>query len=181
MLIEKPKSFISPEFIVRQAIRPWEVSASARLRYDTFVKEQGSFNHHDRDEIDQDMIPIVAVSTLASEEDEVVGTVRIHQPEIGVWWGSRLTVSPSYRRVGRLGPELIRFAVGTAIMHGCTLFLAHVQLRNVPLFKKLNWYEVESLEIHGQTHMKMKANLTAFSSVSNPKRGWITSTKKRAA
>ena len=68
-----------------------------------------------------------------------------------------------------------------AIMHGCTLFLAHVQLRNVPLFKKLNWYEVESLKIHGQTHMKMKANLTAFSSVSNPKRGWITSTKKRAA
>ena len=127
------------------------------------------------------MIPIVAESTLASEEDEVVGTVRIHQPEIGVWWGSRLTVSPSYRRVGRLGPELIRFAVGTAIMHGCTLFLAHVQLRNVPLFKKLNWYEVENLEIHGMTHMKMKANLTAFRSVSNPKRGWISSTKKRAA
>ena len=44
MLIEKPKSFISPEFIVRQAIRPWEVSASARLRYDTFVKEQGIFH-----------------------------------------------------------------------------------------------------------------------------------------
>ena len=56
MLIERPKSFISPEFIVRQAVRPWEISASARLRHDTFVKEQRIFNHHDRDEIDENMI-----------------------------------------------------------------------------------------------------------------------------
>ena len=81
MLIEKPKSFICPEFIVRQAHRAWEVAGSNQLRHDTFVKEQGIFANHDRDEIDTDMIPIVAVSTLASEEDEVVGTVRIHQPE----------------------------------------------------------------------------------------------------
>ncbi len=181
MLIEKPKSFICPEFIVRQAHRAWEVAGSNQLRHDTFVKEQGIFANHDRDEIDTDMIPIVAVSTLASEEDDVVGTVRIHQPEVGVWWGSRLSVAPKYRRVGKLGPELIRFAVGTAITHGCNLFLAHVQLRNVPLFRKLNWKELESLEIHGQTHMKMEANLSAFNSVHDPKRGWITLNNKRAA
>ena len=110
MLIEKPKFYICPEFIIRQAYRPWEVAGSNQLRHDTFVNEQGIFDGNDRDEIDRDMITIVAVSTLAAEEDEVVGTVRIHQPELGVWWGSRLSVAPKYRRVGKIGPELIRFA-----------------------------------------------------------------------
>ena len=64
---------------------------------------------------------------------------------------------------------------------GCNLFLAHVQLRNVPLFKRLNWVELESLELHGQTHVKMKANLSAFSVVSDPRQGWLTLTKKSAA
>lgn len=181
MLIEKPKSFISPEFIVRQALKPWEISGSARLRHDTFVKEQAVFQEHDRDKVDEKMIPLVAVSTLASEEYDVVGTVRIHQPQEGVWWGSRLSVAKNYRRIGRLGPELIRFAVGTAKYLGCNLFLAHVQLRNVPLFKRLNWVELESLELHGQTHVKMKANLSAFSVVSDPQQGWLTLTKKSAA
>ena len=80
MLIEKPEFYICPEFIIRQAYRPWEVAGSNQLRHDTFVNEQGIFEGNDRDEIDRDMITIVAVSTLASEEDEVVGTVRIHQP-----------------------------------------------------------------------------------------------------
>ena len=181
MLIEKPEFYLCPEFIIRQAYRPWEVAGSNQLRHDTFVNEQGIFDGNDRDEIDRDMITIVAVSTLASEEDEVVGTVRIHQPEQGVWWGSRLSVAPKYRRVGKIGPELIRFAVGTAIKHGCNLFLAHVQLRNVPLFKKLNWKQLESLKIHGKTHVKMEANLSAFGSVSDPKRGGITLSKRRAA
>ena len=68
---------------MRQAYRPWELAGSNQLRHDTFVNEQGIFEGNDRDEIDRDMITIVAVSTLASEEDEVVGTVRIHQPEQG--------------------------------------------------------------------------------------------------
>lgn len=181
MLIEKPKTFISPEFIVRQATKPWEISGSNRLRHNTFVREQAVFQKHDRDEVDENMIPLVAVSTLASEEYEVVGTVRIHQPQHEIWWGSRLSVATNYRRVGRLGPELIRFAVGTAKNFGCRLFLAHVQLRNVPLFKKLNWLELESLELHGQTHVKMQANLSAFAVVTDPLNGWLTLTKKRAA
>jgi putative N-acetyltransferase (TIGR04045 family) len=181
MLIEKPKVFISPEFLIRQASQPWERVGSSELRHRTFVAEQGIFAHHDRDEIDNVMMPIVAVSTVASEAYEVVGTVRIHQPEKGVWWGSRLSVAQNYRKVGRLGPELIRFAVGTALHYGCDLFLAHVQLRNVPLFKKLNWEELESVELFGQTHVKMRANLQAFGIVPNPYRGWITLNKKRAA
>ena len=181
MLIKKTKGFISPDFLIRKATKPWEFLGSDELRYRTFVMEQGIFEYHDRDEIDKDMMPIVAISTLASEAYEVVGTVRIHEPEKGVWWGSRLSVAVSHRRVGLLGPELIRFAVGTARHYGCHLFLAHVQLRNVPLFKRLNWEELESVELHGQTHIKMKANLQAFGIVSNPCKGWITLSKKKAA
>ncbi len=181
MLIEKPKAFISPEFLIRQASQTWEKLGSDQLRQKTFVVEQGIFEKHDRDQVDEIMMPIVAISTVASEPYEVVGTVRIHQPEKGIWWGSRLSVTKEYRRVGRLGPELIRFAVGTALSHGCRLFLAHVQLRNVPLFKKLNWEELETIELHGQTHVRMKANLSAFGVVSNPLRGWVTKTRKRAA
>ena len=92
-----------------------------------------------------------------------------------------ISVALNYRKVGRLGPELIRFAVGTALHYGCDLFLAHVQLRNVPLFKKLNWEELESVELFGQTHVKMRANLQAFEVVSHPYRGWVTLNKKRAA
>ena len=93
MLIKKTKGFISPDFLIRKATKPWEFLGSDELRYRTFVMEQGIFEYHDRDEIDKDMMPIVAISTLASEAYEVVGTVRIHEPEKGVWWGSRLSVA----------------------------------------------------------------------------------------
>ena len=78
MLIEKTKVYICPEFFIRQAYRPWELAGSNQLRHDTFVNEQGIFDGNDRDEIDRDMITIVAVSTLAAEEDEVVGLSLIH-------------------------------------------------------------------------------------------------------
>lgn len=181
MIIERPAAFVTPEFLIRQATAPWEIGAAASLRHRTFVTEQGIFEDHDRDEIDRHALPLVAVSTMASEADEVVGTVRIHEAEAGVWWGSRLAVAPEYRRVGRLGAELIRLAVGTAHGRGCTLFLASVQMQNVALFEKLNWTSLGQQDLHGHPHMKMRADLSKYPAIADPARGWVALTRKTAA
>lgn len=181
MIIEKPGAFITPEFLIRQATLAWEIGGAASLRHRTFVTEQGIFAEHDRDDIDHHALPLVAVSTLASEADEVVGTVRIHEAAPGIWWGSRLAVAPGYRRVGRLGAELIRLAVGTAHARGATAFFAHVQMQNVPLFEKLDWLSLEAQTLHGHPHMKMQADLSAYPPVADPARGWMALTRRRAA
>ncbi len=181
MIIEKPDAFVTPEFLIRQATEAWEIGGAASLRHRTFVTEQRIFDDHDRDVIDHHALPLVAVSTMASEADEVVGTVRIHETDPDVWWGSRLAVAPEYRRVGRLGAELIRLAVGTAHGRGCKLFLAFVQMQNVPLFEKLNWRPLGQRDLHGYPHMKMQADLASYPPIMNPARGWMTLTGKRAA
>lgn len=181
MIIEKPAAFVTPEFLIRQATQPWEIGGAASLRHSTFVTEQNIFENHDRDDIDRHALPLVAVSTLASEADEVVGTVRIHEAEAQVWWGSRLAVEPGYRRVGRLGAELIRLAVGTANARGATVFYAHVQMQNVALFEKLCWTALDAQEIHGHPHMKMRADLAAYPPIVDPARGWMALTRPRAA
>lgn len=181
MIIEKPEVFVTPEFLIRQATLPWEIGGAASLRHRTFVTEQGIFPDHDRDEVDKVALPLVAISTMASEADEVVGTVRIHETDPRVWWGSRLAVAPGYRRVGRLGAELIRLAVGTAHGRGCKLFLAYVQMQNVPLFEKLNWTSLGERDLHGHPHMKMRADLAAYPPIKDPARGWMALTKRRAA
>jgi putative N-acetyltransferase (TIGR04045 family) len=151
------------------------------LRHRTFVTEQGIFDDHDRDAADHHALPLVAVSTMASEADEVVGTVRIYKAEPGLWWGSRLAVAPEYRRVGRLGAELIRLAVGTAHAQGCTRFLAHVQMQNVTLFERLNWQPLGQQDLHGHAHMKMQADLASYPPITDPARGWMALTRKCAA
>ena len=145
------------------------------------MTEQRIFADHDRDAIDAVALPLVAISTMASEADEVVGTVRIHEAEPGVWWGSRLAVAPGYRRVGRLGAELIRLAVGTAHANGAKLFLAYVQMSNVPLFEKLAWTPLGAQDLHGHPHMKMRADLAAYPPIIDPARGWMALTRRRAA
>ena len=181
MIIEKPEAFVTPEFRIRQATDAWEIGGAASLRHRTFVTEQGLFPDHDRDAVDRHAIPLVAVSTMASEADEVVGTVRIHEADPGVWWGSRLAVAPGYRRVGRLGAELIRLAVGTAHANGAKLFLAYVQMQNVPLFENLSWTSLGAQDLHGHPHMKMRADLNAYPPVVDPARGWMALTHRRAA
>ncbi|WP_417410346.1 MSMEG_0567/Sll0786 family nitrogen starvation N-acetyltransferase [Hoeflea sp.] len=180
MIIERPGAFITPEFLIRLATASWEIGGAASLRHRTFVTEQGIFTGHDRDAIDRTALPLVAVSTMASEADEVVGTVRIHEDTPGVWWGSRLAVAPDYRRVGRLGAELIRLAVGTAHARGCTTFLAHVQMQNVALFEKLHWQSLGQHDLHGHPHMKMQADLAAYPPVIDPARGWMALTRRAA-
>ena len=132
------------------------------MRHEVFCREQGLFGNDDRDAIDDFAITIVAISLLGIAAGDVVGTVRIHQQEAGVWWGSRLAVAADYRRVGALGAGLIRLAVSSAHARGCRTFLAHVQGQNVPLFHRLNWTTLEELELHGLLHHRMRADLSAY-------------------
>ena len=74
-------AFISPEFLIRAASAAWELQGVSLLRRRVFVEEQHIFVGDDRDEIDKTSIPLVAISTLAAEAADVVGTVRIHEPE----------------------------------------------------------------------------------------------------
>ncbi len=171
-------SFISPEVLIRAATESWELKGAANLRHEVFVDEQGIFNDNDRDAIDTEALSLVAIATVAAEPAHVVGTVRIHQASPGIWWGSRLAVAPSWRRVGRVGTELIRLAVSTANGLGCDEFHAHVQLQNVPLFARLHWEPVEKVDLHGVAHMHMVASLAHYPAVCDPAAGWSSRVRR---
>ncbi|MEP2781277.1 MAG: MSMEG_0567/Sll0786 family nitrogen starvation N-acetyltransferase [Pseudoruegeria sp.] len=183
MSFQNPRGFLSPDFIIRAAAQPWELDGVEALRHQVFVDEQGIFKEHDRDEIDSIAIPLAAISTIASEADQVVGTVRIHEEAPRLWRGSRLAVAQSHRRMGRLGAELIRLAVCTAHGRGCDRFLAQVQLQNVPLFKRLHWAPLREIEVHGVRHMEMEADLEAYPAIPDPFVGWksLSPRRRRAA
>ncbi len=162
MIFDPFKPFTASDFQIKFATEVWEKRDAAALRRAVFCREQGLFGNDDRDAIDDLAITIVAISLLGVAAGDVVGTVRIHQPEPGVWWGSRLAVAAEYRRVGALGAALIRLAVSAAHARGCRTFLAHVQGQNVELFRKLNWTSLEELELHGLPHHRMRADLAAY-------------------
>ena len=127
MIELEPRQFQCPGYYVRAASTRFEAEGASALRHRVFVREQGIFAEHDRDEIDLIATHLVALSTYAHEADQVVGTVRIHEDSPRLWWGSRLAVDRDFRAVSRLGTELIRLAVCTANARGCDRFLAHVQ------------------------------------------------------
>jgi len=181
MMFEPFKPFMASEFQIKFATDAWEQQGAAALRRAVFCGEQGLFGGDDRDEIDAVAIPIVAVSLLGMAADEVVGTVRIHQPEPGIWWGSRLAVAADYRRVGALGAALIRLAVSSAHARGCRTFLAHVQRQNVPLFRRLNWTTLEEVELHGLVHHRMRADLAAYPPFAQAENGFRALARKAAA
>lgn len=183
MSFQNPRIFLSPDFIIRAAAQPWELSSVAELRRQVFVEEQGIFKDHDRDAIDDVALPLAAISTIASEADQVVGTVRIHEETPRIWRGSRLAVVQTHRRMGRLGAELIRLAVCTAHGRGCDRFLAQVQMQNVTLFERLHWAPLREIEVHGVRHMEMEADLNAYPAIPDPFVGWksLSSQRKRAA
>lgn len=168
MILEDHRRFFSPQFIIRAATEKWELEGAAELRRRTFCVEQKLFEEHDRDAIDAIALPLVALSTVAAEPYAVVGTVRIHEAAPGLWWGSRLAVSSCHRKVGVLGAELIRLAVSTANGRGCERFLAHVQQRNVPLFRRLSWDAEEEVTLHGAPHTRMRARLEAYPPIADP-------------
>lgn len=178
MIALAPETFECPGYYIRAASRPFEARGAADLRSRVFVEEQRIFDGDDRDEIDLIATHLVALSTLAHEADQVVGTVRIHQAEPGLWWGSRLAVDRDFRAVGRLGAELIRLAVCTANARGCQTFLAHVQAQNVPLFRRLHWRVLGEVMLHGVPHARMQADLAKYPPCPDPVAGWYHLARK---
>lgn len=150
------------EYFIKPATERWERREAMRLRRAVFCSEQGLFDRDDRDAIDREAILLVAVVGVSGMPDQVVGTVRIHEPAAGQWQGSRLAVHPEYRRVALLGSELIRLAVGLAHARGAQRFTAQVQAQNAPLFHRLHWRTLEEIELLGRPHHRMQADLSKY-------------------
>ncbi len=154
--------FVPTQFSIRIATETWELAGCRALRRSVFCDEQNLFARDDRDAIDDIAITLAAISWVAVAPDQVVGTVRIHESEPGIWFGSRLAVDRACRRVGGIGTELIRLAVGTAHARGARAFFAHVQQANVKLFQSLHWRSLESVSLHGHPHDLMRADLAHY-------------------
>ena len=173
--------FAACHFRLKSASEPWEHRGADLLRRRVFCEEQAVFDGHDRDAIDDEAIHLVALSTMAVLADEVVGTVRIHESEPGIWYGSRLAVEGRYRRVGALGAALIKLAVSSANALGCTRFYAHVQPQNELMFRRLDWHRICGTELHGLPHVFMGADLAAYPALENVPEGFHALAHRRAA
>ena len=180
MIFDPFPVFLPSEYRVKFATDAWERREAAALRRQVFCVEQGIFADDDRDSIDDVAIPIVAISSFGVVSQEVVGTVRIHQAEPGVWWGSRLAVASDYRRIGALGSALIRLAVSSAHAMGCQRFFAHVQSQNAILFRRLHWDTIDEFKIHGRPHHFMQANLAHYPPIADAETGILSLPKKAA-
>jgi putative N-acetyltransferase (TIGR04045 family) len=168
------RPFTPSAYLVKRAAESWELKGRRDLRRAVFCEEQALFHADDADDIDARAIPLVALSCVYGVPDEVVGTVRIHEDEPGVWFGSRLAVRKDFRHVARLGSSLIRLAVGSARGLGCRSFLAHVQSQNVPLFERLCWRSLAVIVLHGRLHHLMAADLAHYPPCLNPETGFIS-------
>lgn len=180
MIFEPIATFRTTEYQVKFATSAWERREAHALRRTVFCHEQKIFDGDDRDTIDDHAIPIVALSMLGVVADRLVGTVRIHEAEHGVWWGSRLAVHEDFRRIGALGATLIRLAVSSAHAMGCQRFLANVQVQNGPLFRQLNWRVIEECEIYGKPHLRMQADLAHYPPCVTPEAGFVALAKRAA-
>jgi putative N-acetyltransferase (TIGR04045 family) len=170
MLFDPVPAFLSPEYHVKFATETWELREAALLRSQVFCVEQKIFVGDDRDDVDASAIQIVAISSLGVAADAVVGTVRIHETEPRIWWGSRLAVAAAYRGVGSIGTSLIMLAVGSARARGASAFFAYVQRQNVRLFERLHWTSLGEVGLHGRPHHYMQADLAHYPAIADP---WI--------
>ncbi|TAY15533.1 GNAT family N-acetyltransferase [Rhizobium leguminosarum] len=180
MMLETFAPYRSSEFQVKFATSAWERSQAHALRRAVFCEEQQIFEGDDRDAIDDQAIPIVALSMLGIAADQLVGTVRIHQAEPGLWWGSRLAVHPDFRKIGALGATLIKLAVSSANAIGCHTFLANVQVQNGLLFRRLHWDVIEEFEVYGKPHLRMRADLAYYPPCATPESGFTALSRKAA-
>jgi hypothetical protein len=77
------RTYTPCEFRVKQAVHGWEQRDARALRRAVFCVEQGVFVGDDLDAIDglppADTQTLVAMTCLAGQPDQVVGTVRIHR------------------------------------------------------------------------------------------------------
>jgi putative N-acetyltransferase (TIGR04045 family) len=173
LALAPPPAYAPTAFRIKWADSAWEVQQARALRRAVFVDEQKVFDGDDVDAVDAHAQTIVAVSALAGMPDQVVGTVRIHEHDDGLWWGSRLAVRAGLRHHGRIGSTLITLAVRSAHARGCRVFLAHVQVQNVVLFQKLRWQLLKEEELHGRPHALMQADLTAYPPCHDPITGIV--------
>jgi len=180
MMFDPFPAFLPSQYRVKFATESWEQREAAALRRRVFCDEQRIFQSDDRDTIDDIAIPIVAISLFGVAAHDVVGTVRIHEAEPGIWWGSRLAVANEYRRIGALGTSLIRLAVSSAHARCCKRFFAHVQSQNALLFQRLHWTSLGETEFHGRPHHFMEADLAHYPPIVDAETGFL-SLPKRAA
>ena len=180
-LSELDMHYAPVEYLVREAAQRWERDEAMALRRAVFCIEQGIFARDDRDATDDEAQLLVAMSCNGGMPEQVVGTVRIHRGGTpGEWWGSRLAVHPAFRSQGHLGVTLIRLAVSRANALGCGIFLAQVQMQNVPLFRKLGWQQLEETSVHGRQHARMQADLSRYPPCHDPVSGFVTRAKVTA-
>jgi putative N-acetyltransferase (TIGR04045 family) len=149
------------DHIFKLAKTQLEISAYFELRRKIFVEEQALFQSDDVDALDAIAYPIIAVEAEAPTV-EVLGVVRIYEPEPRLWYGGRLGTHPDYRRGWHIGKGLIHKAVTTANAWGCDRFLATVQIQNVRFFQRLHWDSIEEIEIRGIAHHLMQADLDYY-------------------
>lgn len=164
-----------PGYTIKWVTLPWEQQQAYALRQRVFCQEQGLFEEHDLDEIDQHAHLLVALGGIAGWHEEVVGTVRIHKHQPGVWFGSRLAVDDRFRRQGQLGATLIRLAVSSAHALGCREFYAHVQQQNEVLFRRLHWETLDTMTLRGVPHAFMQADLAHYPPCHDPQSGMVVS------
>lgn len=158
----------------RLATSAWEIRvadeaqtrAYRELRREVFVDEQGLFDAHDRDEIDDDPRTVVLVAMTPA--GEVLGGVRLAPAtprDIGWWTGSRLAVRRGARHAGGIGSELVRAACREAVTRGVVRFEATVQERNEPLFTHLGWQRWGRTVVAGAPHVRMRWPIDRFAAL----------------
>jgi putative N-acetyltransferase (TIGR04045 family) len=155
------------ELVCRLACTEAEHAGYFALRRQIFCDEQGVFASDDRDAIDEQAFGIVCLDGGG----QVVGVVRIWEESPGVWWGGRLGVHPDLRALASLGRALVRTAVGTARAWGAHQFRATVQRPNVAFFRRLHWRSLAELDLHGQPHHLMEAELGRYTPIAQPRPG----------
>jgi len=146
-----------PTFLVTQAQTRAEIDAYRALRRDVFVAEQGIFDHDDVDRVDEDPRTIVLIAR--TPDGTMLGGVRlapaVEGRDIGWWSGSRLAVSAVARTHAGIGGALVRAACARGEAEGALRFDATVQSQNEPLFHRLGWTTLSSLDVHGRPHVHM--------------------------
>lgn len=157
-----PFYFIPGEYIIKHVDADWEKAGCAALRRSVFCEEQRLFEHDDRDAVDTTALTIAAITCVIAQPEQIVGTVRIHETAPDIWFGSRLAVHSDFRSASALGQHLIEHAVCTAHARGCRQFYAHVQLQNERLFQRLHWCALEPVDVCGQAHVLMQADLDFY-------------------
>ncbi|MGK5531510.1 MSMEG_0567/sll0787 family protein [Streptomyces sp. URMC 129] len=147
-----------PGFRIEQAADAATLAAYRALRRDVFVHEQGLFTGSDLDSRDAD--PRTVVLVARGRDGTVLGGVRLGPvddgPDIGWWHGGRLAVAPAARRLGGIGPALVRAACARAESEGVLRFEATVQPRSRRLFTRLGWQTVRPVTVAGLPHVLMR-------------------------